>query len=147
MPPYTNQSASAKASNVWCRPICTIPRQFVHVHAPAAYGSNMLSGELVSWPGLLSLGTDGTGPRRATVLLKIPARLPLTLALPVCLVASFPAMQCQDLCACLWTQIGWFSIEVEWKRDNLKKKMYKTLELHHLTASVSFVQNVQTYSQ
>lgn len=35
------------------------PCQFVYVHAPAAYGGNMLSGELVSWPGLPSPGTDG----------------------------------------------------------------------------------------
>lgn len=54
-------SCKAKVSSVWRRPDHTIPChsqscQFVRVLVPAAYGSNMLSGELVSWPGLPNLG-------------------------------------------------------------------------------------------
>ena len=92
-----NQTTPDKVSSAWCGPDHTVPChsqpcQFVRVHAPAAYGGNMLSGELVSWPGLPSPGTDGgsLGPEEQLRCSRYSAPLcPLTLALPVCLVASF----------------------------------------------------------
>lgn len=69
----------------------------VCVQAPAAYGGNMLSGEIVSWPGLLSPGTDGCslGPEdrvrhsryRASAVLPwlfLSARWPLDMPAPLC---------------------------------------------------------------
>lgn len=94
---HANQTTADKVISDWCRPDHTIqchsqPCQFTRVHAPAAYGGNMLSGELVSWPGLPDPGTDGNslGPEDQLWSSRYSARTaPLTLALSDCLVASF----------------------------------------------------------
>lgn len=106
-----------KVSSVWCRPDHTIlchsqPCQFVRVHAPAAYGGNMLSGELVSWPGLPSPGTDGDslGPEEQLCCSRYSARSGLVLLPWLFLSAWWPLFlqrlfTCQDSSVCRWTLI------------------------------------------
>lgn len=63
---YRAEIRSAQLGAEHTIPCHSQPCQFERVHASAAYGYNMLSGELVSWPGLPSPGTDGgsLGPEK-----------------------------------------------------------------------------------
>lgn len=77
---YANPVAADMIISVWSSqarwshsiPCHFQPCQFQRVHAPAAYGGNTLSWELVSWLGLLQLWDRWrlTGPLRETVLSK-----------------------------------------------------------------------------
>lgn len=77
---HANPAKADKVISVWSLqarrshsvPCRFQPCQFVRVHAPAAYGGNMLSWELVSWLGLPQPWDRWwlTGPLRETVLLK-----------------------------------------------------------------------------
>lgn len=83
------------------------PCQFTRVHAPAAYGSNMLSRELVSWPGLPGPGTDGgsLGPEDQLWSSRYSAH---SVLLPwLFLTAWWPLflqrLTCQHSSVCRWT--------------------------------------------
>lgn len=82
----------------------------VCVHAPAAYGGSMLSGELVSWPGLPSPGTDGSslGPEEQLCCSRYSPR---SVLLPWLFLSAWwpPFLQllftCQHSSVCRWTLI------------------------------------------